>query len=342
MPHTPLHFGDGGNGNGSTTTTSGSSGPSQAQLLAEKRAMQRLRATFRDVLRRWGISPSKNMMNLIEKGLRGMWSTTMFLDQLRHTPEYRQRFQGIRWKDGMTESQYLSTYAQYQARAKDIGETITKKDFAKLLKRGVTFDEFSDRVDALSAIDTYGPLWNQFKFELESAGINVPGKTLSKSELTKFLMGLGSKQWETVWQRAYMTVNLEKVAGIEVVEQAKGETSSPDAYEITRADLLQILKQTEALSAGMELEKSLAGTDFASLGAKMRQFDMNYLKRYGLTPKDILNMELGGVGAAEIAERAERVLQTQEAFFAERAQKRLPQGLEQGQGVDSDELVQSL
>lgn len=327
---------------GGTTSSSGSSTATSTGVSeAEQRAMRNLRASFREILRRWGIPASKNMMNLIEKGVRGLWTTTIFLDQLRHTPDYRQRFAGIRWRDGMTEGSYLSAYAQFRDRAKDVGAVLTRKDFAKILKRGVSFDEFSDRVDALQAISTYGPFWQQFQQELQAAGVNVPGGSLDKKELTRFLMGMGSKQWETVWQRTFMIANLEKVAGIEVIEAAQGETSTPDAYEITRADLLSILKQTEALSAGMELEKQLASLDFAALGQKMRQFDMQYLKRYGLTPKDILQMELGGANAANIAERAERVLATQEAFFRERATRRLPSALEQST-ADEDQLVQSL
>src|SRR3546814_14180478 len=43
---------------------------------------------------------------------------------------------------------------------------------------------------------------------------------------------------------------LEKVAGISVVEEGKGETATGDAYEITRGDLVSILKSVEGLSGG--------------------------------------------------------------------------------------------
>src|SRR3990167_7661525 len=115
----------------SSSTSSTSSGPSDAERMREAR--ERLRAGYREVLRRWGFVPNKNLLNLIERGLRSMWTSTQFIDMLRQTPEYRQQFRGIKWRQGMTEGQYLSTYSQYKARAQDIGEKIQKKDFARLL-----------------------------------------------------------------------------------------------------------------------------------------------------------------------------------------------------------------
>ena len=308
-------------GDDTSTTSSTSSSPatSTGPSLAQARALERLRASFQEILRRWGFRPDKNLMNLMEQGVRRMWSTTQFMDQLRHTPEYRKQFKGITWRTGMTEGQYLSAYAQYKARAADIGEKITKKEFGKLLKRGVDFNEFSDRVNAIQSIDQYSPLWKQFQFELEAAGVRAPGGDLTKKELADFVMGLGSKKWETIWQRAFLISSLERVAGIEVVEPRKGEEATPDSYSLMRKDVLQILRQVEALNPGRDLEKELASRDFAALGQKLRSFGMQYLQRYGLETKDIVTMELGGPNAAKIAEKAERILKEQEAFFEPRA-----------------------
>lgn len=328
-----------GSGGGSSSSISSSSGgggagPSQEQL-------QRLIISYRDILRRWGIRPDKNLLNLIERAARSMWTTTQFVDRLRHTPEYRQQFRGIQWRTGMTEGQYNQTFAQYKARAQDIGEMITRREFSKLLRRGVTFDEFSDRVDALNAIEEYAPLWKQFKFELEQSGVRVPGGDLTKKELTKFLMGLGSPKWEQVWERVYLTTQLEKVAGIGVVEQGKGESATPDAYEITRGDMLKLIKQVEALSPGFEVE-SLTGKNFAEIGTRLRAMKPQYLQRFGLTTNDILTMELGGPNAAKIADRAQRLLATQEAFFEPRATPQAAQQVGRPTVPQEEDLPQSI
>lgn len=326
------------NGGGSSSSTSGSSSSgSSAPAGPSREQLERLISSYRDILRRWGLRSDRNLMNLMEKAARSMWSSTQFIENLRQTPEYRKQFRGLQWRTGMTEGQYLQTFAQYKARAQDIGVAITKREFAKILRRGVTFDEFSDRVDALTAIDEYGPLWDQFKQVLELNGVQVPGKSLTKKELTKFVMGLGSKRWEEIWEETYLTTQLERVAGIGVVAPRAGEKSTPDTFEITRQDLLTIIKQTEALSPEFELE-SLQGRDFTEIGRRLRQFDFQYMQRYGLSTKDVLAMEFGGPNAAKIAERAERVLATQEAFLEPRA---TPQ-LSQVGAPQEEELPQSL
>lgn len=319
----PQHYPDlpSENSGGTTTTTStpttssstpsGPSGPSP-QTLA------RLRAGYREVLRRWGLRPTKNLLNLIERAVRGMWSTTQFIDMLRQMPEYRQQFRGIQWRTGMTEGQYLATYAQYKERAQDIGVNLTKRMFAGLLRNGKTFEEFSDQVDAISTIDQYAPFWDQFRQTLELRGIAVPGGKLTKKELAKFVMGLGDKKWEQVWQETFLTVQLERVAGVEVVAPRAGETRTPDTYGIMRSEMLKLIKQVEALNPGLEVEK-LSGRQFTDLGKRLRGYSLEYMRRYGLDTLDILEMELGGPRGAAIAEKAERVLKTQEAFLEPRA-----------------------
>ena len=315
----------GGGGGGPTAP------PTEAQILAETRAMRafaNLRASFRDVLRRWGLPSSKNLMNLMERGIRSGWTTTDFVDQLRHTPEYRKHFRGIRWREGMTEGTYLSTYSQYKARAQDIGVKLDKTSFAKLIKRGTTFDEFSDRVDAISSINQNAPLFAQFQAELQARGI--AGKT-NKKHLAKFVQGLGPKKWETVWERAFVTNSLEQVSGINVV--GEGEQSKPDSYEISRNDMLNIIKNVESMSPGFEVE-SLSGRDFAEIGNRVRAHDMQYLRRYGLTTADLVEMELGGRNAVQTREKSERILGEQEAFLEPRA---LPQTAQQvGQATDQE------
>src|SRR3990167_6950253 len=299
-----------------TTTTSSSapSGPSDA----ERMAMARLRTTYEEVLRRWGMKPDKNLLNLIERGGRGQWSTTQFMSFLRQTPQYRQHFRGIQWRVGMTEGQYNSTFAQYRDRAADIGERLSRKEFALALRKGKSYEEFNDTINAIQSLSTYAPFWTQMQQTLELRGVDVPGQKLTKNEMVKFIMGLGPKKWETLFQEVYITTQLEKVAGIQVVARRAGEVAAPDSYDITRNDILKIIKNVEATSPGMELEK-LSGADFAEIGSFVKQHSISYMQRYGLSTADLITSRLGGPGAAAIAERSRRVLATQEAFNEPRA-----------------------
>jgi hypothetical protein len=274
-------------------------------------------------------------MNLIEKGVRKAWSSTQFLAMVRHTPEYRKKYPGIQWKLGMTEGQYLSTYSQYKARAQDIGVQLTSKEFARMLQRGVDFEEYSDRVNALSSIRSYGPMWEAFKNVLDERGLKVPGKELEKKELVKFLMGQGSKEWEHAWQETLVSVNLEQVAGVQVV--GRGERAGTEGYDIMRGDLVEILRQVESLTPGFNAE-DISSRDWAEIGKRIRKYPMSYLQRYGLTTKDLLEMELGGPRAAEIGIKAERILKEQEAFFEPRP---VPQFAQQVGRPQEEELPQS-
>ncbi len=305
--------------------------------------MQNLRASYLDLLRRWGIvghGLTKNLLNLVEKAMQGQWSSTFFMAQVRHTPEYHKQFFGIRLKDGMTEGQYLSTYAQFRARAQDVGMKFTKNEFARTLKRGLSFEEFSDRVDAVQTFEQYQPMWNQFKVVLQERGINVPDKHFKK-EMTKFIMGRGSKQWEQVWQETYLTANLEKVAGVSVIEKGKGESATPDALEIGRGDLLSIIKQVEGLSGGKFDVESLTPQAFADLGDKLRKYNLSYMRRYGLDYKDLIQAELGGNNAAAIRAKGAKILAEQEGFLQPRALPGVGKLTKQAQGQQGDDLVQS-
>src|SRR3990167_345124 len=303
-----------GSTTGSSTTSSSNSSTSTGPSDAQRMANARLQASYREILRRWGFRPDKNLMNLMERGVRSQWTTTQFIDMLRQTPEYRQQFRGIKWRQGMTEGQYLSTYSQYKARAQDIGEKLSKKEFARALRQGKSFDEFSATIEAINSIEAYAPFWTQFQQVLELRGVAVPGQKLTKAELVKFAMGLGSKKWETIFQEAMITTKLERVDGVQVVAPRAGETATPDRYDITRKQMLEVVRQAEALNPGFEIER-LTGKDWADIGGRLRQYSINYLQRYGMTTKDILEIEFGGPNAAQLADKGKRILATQAAFL---------------------------
>lgn len=334
-------YGTGGTTTGTTTGTSTStssssssapSGPTQAQL----QAMENARASFRELLRRWGLTASKNLLNLIEKATQNGWNTTIFLDRVRHTPEYAQKYPGIQWKDGMTEGAYLSEYNQYKNVAQQAGVNFSRDDFAKTLKRGVGPEEFTDRVTAIQSIDRWAPMWQYFSETLAARGLGPP-KGLSKKQLADFVMKLGPKQWEKVYDETFLTAGLERVAGIQVGKDYVPGQTTP--YSIGREDILNIVKQVEALSMG---GFDPAKLDFAKIGEHLRQFKPEYLQRYDITTKDIVELELGGPRAATIAEKAQRVLKTQEAFYQPRATPTSSQGVGQ-QGEQKDlQLPQSM
>jgi len=305
---TPGGGGDGGGGDG------GGGGASSAppDPLIRERAI----AAYQEVLRRWGIPVTKNLTNLIVKAVNENWGTTLFVSRLRHTPEYREMFPGLVYSTGMTEASYNAQYQSFRTLAKSLGENLTRAMFGKMLRRGVTPELYRDRVAALQSVEKWSPLWVGFSEALAARGIEGPK---NKQDLVRFAMRLGPKVWEKVWQEAAVTTALERVAGIDVGDPVKGW--GPSDYQITRGDMLTIIKNVEALNPGLEVE-GISGQQWADIGSKLRSLGVSYLRQYGVTTKDYLEMALGGPKAAAIAEKVDRIAKTQQAATEPRAIQR--------------------
>ena len=315
-----------------------SSGPSAAQLAAQAAALRlqknEAEAAFREVLRRWGIPASKNVMNLIQKAIKLGWGSTLFVDHLRHTPEYHDKFPGLHYGEGMTEATYNAQYTAYRQQAKLIGENLTRKTFARALKNGVTPEEFSARAKAIDSINKWDPMMQGFKEVLAANGYVDKAANVTKESLMKMAMGLGPQKWEALWQETVVGMNIERVAGITVGTPPKGwgDPNDPnsrgggsmqsnvdhDFMHITRAEMLTLINQVESITPGFEVE-DISGQQWRDIGVRMRQFKGQYLAKYGISAKDLLEMELGGPRAAVLADKSQRILKEQEAFGDPRA-----------------------
>lgn len=315
------------------TDTSGSGGSSGPTAEEQANAQDAAYSAFREILRRWGLRPTKNLLNLMQKAFVSKWNQTQFVDHLRHTPEYHAKFPGLRYGDGMTEASYNSQYKAYRDAANNIGEPFSRKQFAKALKNGVEPDEFQQRMQAIDLLDKWGPQMEGFKEVLVARGEVASVNDVTKGELMKLVMGIGEKKWEKIWQETVVTMNLERVAGITVGKPPQGwgvrnpnklgggspaSSIDQDWMHISRKDMLTIINQVESMSPGTEVE-NISGQQWRDIGLRMRQFDHQYLAKYGITAKDLLEMELGGPRASAIADKSQRILKEQEAFYEPRA-----------------------
>jgi hypothetical protein len=275
-------------------------------------------AAYQEVLRRWGIPATKNLINLMTKAINQFWGTQLFISHLRHTPEYRMKFPGIKFGDATrTEAAYNAAYVQYRQAATSVGERLDRKTFAKMLKRGTTVQEFTTRVEAIHSIEANSALMNAFRETLAANGLAKKAENISKGDLVKFVSRLGDPRWEKLWQETIVPMQVERIAGLQVGDPPKGWAAT-EGLSITRNDLLTVINQVESLTPGFEVE-NITGQQWRDIGARLRQFKPSYLAAQGVTAKDLLEMELGGPRAAAIAERGDRILKQQEAFFQARA-----------------------
>ena len=255
-----------------------------------------------------GIPTTPGMEALIQEAIKGEWNQSMFLEELRGTQEYRERFPGIFEKNGtlkMSESSYILMEGQYTSLASQAGINMGQKRMAFLFRNDVTPEEFGDRAVAFQRLNRNKDLYGAFKRELVQAGVAKPGDVNTNKELFKFVMGEGNKAWYDLWQDA-VTRNAAVTAGITFGKnQAK--------YTALRQGVIERisnmgLSEAEMAQKFMEVEGILSDvlpTTEAGL--------------YGVNKKDAVKAAFGGKGSSKARDQIERAVTTADAFSDSRA-----------------------
>ena len=302
--------GSGGSGGGGSSGSGGSAG-----LTAEQKSM--LRANYLEVLRRWGLGPGQaGLGNLVDHAVNSEWSTTQFIQALRKTKAYHQTFPGIRWREGMTEGEYIRMYGAYRELSGNIGFKLQRAQFGVLLRKGVTASEFKVRIDALDRIKTYRPLLNEFEEVLKARGLlrTAAGKNkqLTMRELFRFVTKQGDPRWESLWQESVVRQGLED-AGLKI---GRGG-------DFTRKEILKLIRQVDTPQRGVE---NLTLQDFQKLAENIQEvMPLSQLYGKGVTKQDLAVLALGGKGAPKIAERVQEILAQRNLSNEEKAAPQLVQ-----------------
>ena len=263
-----------------------STGPSPADL-------RNLRASFLEVLHQWDLNLDKNMQNLVQMGVNQEWSTTNFMQHVRQTKAYKQQFAGI--QRGQSEAAYLYAYEQYRDRMQDIGKKLTTQQFGLLQKRGVDYEEWSARVDALDRVSKDADLFADFGAVLKARGL-ISGKFTMK-DAVNFVRRKSSPQFEKVWEEASFTSGLER-AGFQFGEDG----------DMSRKSLISMLQGFEARNPGAEVE-NLGDEFYGQLAERvLTLLPASRIANFGLTKSDILELQLGGPRAASIAQTVNQIL----------------------------------
>ena len=176
-------------------------GGSGASAEAKARSIRDHAASFRALLRSWGIPLSPNLENLIGNAAQGLFGMDTFLEALRKTPDYHKAFRGIFDKDGtmlMSEAQYISTLRQYGDVASRYGLNLSLKQQQWAIHNEVTPSELSDRADALNRVQRNPDLYRAFQHELVQGGLAKQGE-VNKKELLKFTLGQANRAWYDLW-----------------------------------------------------------------------------------------------------------------------------------------------
>lgn len=275
----------------------GSSGP-VGMTAAQKR---NLRNAFLNQLRAWGINVTKNIENLVEKGVTQEWSMDSFVLYLRATDEYQRVFQGIEHTKGQfrSEDEYIRQYDIYQKMAAKADYELSRSQFALLLKKGVDAEEWNTRTIFLDRITRNGQFFSQVEKVAQARGILKPKENLSPKELYDVMLHKGSPQIERLLEEANVRFQL------------KGAGFMVGAGGVGRKQVLSFIRKLEG--SGIEAE-ALTPDYFAGLAEKLKEV-IPIAKQIGMnvTKRDLFTLEFGGPGRNEIARYVENALASHEA-----------------------------
>lgn len=278
--------GTGGSSSGGSGSSGSSGGVSGGGSSFDKGAAK---AVFIEALREWGLSPRDgNMGNLVNRAVNAQWSIYEFKQAVRKTKTYAQAFKGIDWRHGMTEGEYIRLFKQYQNLYKDFGfktgKLFTNKMFGKIIKNGVTVEEFKAKIDALDRMEKNADLLASFKEELIQRGLAGKDNKVSKKELVRFTLGKGDKKWEAVWEMASVTSGLQ-VAGI----------------ELERSEIRDIINQIEG--GGLGEAEDLTQAEWKQLASVVSSIPESQLSAFGVSKSDAILAQLGlGKKSGEISQ----------------------------------------
>ncbi len=303
--------GGGGGGGGDTSPwgdpDTGGKGDDSSGLTEHQKEMRQRRREERNFnqeqgfiasLAGYGLKLSPNLQALVTEAQRKNWTSSTFLNFLRKTPEYRQRFPGIFNKDGtlkMSETQYIRYEASYKGIAASAGINLGPQKLADLFRTDTSVEEFRTKSAAIARVQTDPALRRQ----LEA----VAGENLTRRNVYEFVIGEGNEQWYRDWNKA-IARNAAVQAGIELGKKAEGYTAvSPRLIE--KYGLKGLDEAT--LATGFE---KIADTLLESIPDSMVQ-------SMGLSKKEVVRSVLGGKDSAQARALIKRIQETATAFDEE-------------------------
>lgn len=236
--------------------------------------------------------------DLVDRSVRLNWTMEEFTLNLYGSREFKEMFPGIFRPDGsmrMSPSQYLNMVDTYRSTARSIGlnpNLIDKDQFGDLIRGDVSPQEFSDRLTAVKRISEFKPAFEEFKQVLRSRGISPKGIDTDE-EMLDFMLGAGPKKFYQIWDE--LTVGTAaRTAGVQLGQ-----------HQIRRiAKILPGQANEAQIAAGMQ-----------DLAKKIQTImPLSKINKYGISKKDLVQLEFGGPNQAAIAKKVEMALGNYEAF----------------------------
>lgn len=255
------------------------------------------------LLTRLGI-PTGPFLSMIDTAVREGWGALQFQAQLYSSPTFHNMFPGIFREDGslkMSASRYRAMSDQYSSIARTYGVELDKARLGSLIGGDTSIQELTDRLEAVKRLQEYGPAMKEFQQVLASRGIKS-----GDGDMVNFILGKAPKQFYSIWE-----------------ETQVGTAARTAGVHISQGLVRKISRQLPGIQSEQDV---IAG--FQDLATKIQSvMPMSKIAKYGISRRDLTELEFGGPHQAAIAERVQNLINSTQAFYTgQRAQGQLPVG----------------
>lgn len=247
-----------------------------------------------------------NYANLIDQANRKGWSHAEFKSQVQNSRAFQESHPGIHDNNGnlrMSPAEYQAQKKAYNQAAHAIGlHNLDDNQIGELIKKDVSAQELSDRLEAIKRIEEYKPALRQFKQALEARGINADKLNLNNNDnLADFILGLGPKKFYKIWEGATIGTAAFQ-AGVDTHHAAERWLAKSIPGHMSEVELQAHFKNiAQHIQTTVPLSK---------------------IHGFGLSRRDLYVLEFGGKTKkgktqAQIGETVQRILDTQAKYEGE-------------------------
>lgn len=257
-------------------------------------------ATLELILQGMGI-PSGVFSDLIHQAIVGSWTSEQLIAEIYGSDAFKNMFPGIFRNDGsllMSPGEYRAASDQYMHLAYEFGYHINRNTVGDLIHGLTSPQEFVDKLTAVSRIEESPQVYASYLATLKANGV----KNAGAKEVLDFALGQAPKAWNDLWEETQIKA-AAKMAGVGVSHEQAQQLMERASSRFTE----------DSASAGFK--------DLALQHLKTQPLSKLY--SMGLTKSELLQYEFGGPHQAQVTDKIQRVLATDEAFYGQRATSQL-------------------
>jgi hypothetical protein len=234
------------------------------------------------------------LQELIHQAIINSWSNDELMFHVVQSPAFAAAFPGIFRPDGslkMDPASYRAQVDTYRHTAYVLGYNPSAELIGQWIQGDVSPQEVADRYTAANRIKESPQAFAALQSEWKAAGLG----NITQAGAAHALLGQAPKQFYDIWERA----NLRTAATLAGAPISHGEAVRIQGILPDRATESSVASSMQDLAHQLKTTMPLSRL-YAS---------------HGITRSDLITLEFGGPGREDIAARAQRALDTEQASW---------------------------